>query len=247
MTTSLRASAPLETADVETSSEEYAGRFAGAVGAWFLAIQTAATLELLAPHRPSTVLDVGGGHGQVTGPLLEHGYRVTVLGSADACRRGIQRFLDAGGCTFQTGDLLALPYPDRQFDVVLSYRLLPHVTRWRCFLRELGRVARRTVLLDYPVRSSLNCLAPWLFGLKKRVEGNTRTFALFDERDVVRVLAPDSFAPVGRRPQFFLPMALHRALGAPRLSAGAEHVARRLGLTRAFGSPVILRLDRRGA
>lgn len=233
-----------ESADVETSGDVYARRFAGAVGAWLVSVQTDATLDLLAPHRAATVLDVGGGHGQLTGPLVEHGYHVTVLGSTDACGRRIQRFVEAGACAFQTGDLLALPYPDRHFDVVVSYRLLPHVTRWQRFLGELARVARRAILVDYPVRSSVNCLAPWLFGLKKRLEGDTRSFTLFDERDVIAVLAAAGFRPSGRRAQFLLPMALHRTLRAPRLSAAAETACRRLGLTQAFGSPVILRLDR---
>jgi hypothetical protein len=35
--------------DVETSSEGYAGRFAGGVGAWFLEAQARITLALLAP------------------------------------------------------------------------------------------------------------------------------------------------------------------------------------------------------
>jgi len=50
-----------ETADVETSSEDYAGRFSGAVGAWFLKVQEDATLHMLSPHAGASVIDVGGG------------------------------------------------------------------------------------------------------------------------------------------------------------------------------------------
>ena len=69
--------AALEDADVETSSDDYARRFAGAVGAFFLEIQARTTLDLLQPWPGSRVLDVGGGHGQVTGPLIEAGHPVT--------------------------------------------------------------------------------------------------------------------------------------------------------------------------
>src|SRR5690348_10446475 len=64
-----------ETADVETSSDDYARRFAGTVGAWFLERQADATRELLAdlPHG-AKVVDVGGGHAQLTPMLVEAGY-----------------------------------------------------------------------------------------------------------------------------------------------------------------------------
>src|SRR5262245_53053861 len=50
-----------EEADVATSSADYARRFAGGVGAWFLEVQAKATVELLAPWPGASVLDVGGG------------------------------------------------------------------------------------------------------------------------------------------------------------------------------------------
>jgi 2-polyprenyl-3-methyl-5-hydroxy-6-metoxy-1,4-benzoquinol methylase len=234
-----------ETADIETSSEQYARRFSGAVGAWFLKTQESATLRMLAPYREATVLDVGGGHGQVTAALAAHGFRVTVFGSAESCRDRIERLIAAGACTFRSGNLLSLPYPDQSYDVVLSYRLLPHVARWQALLAELGRVARGAVLIDIPTRRSVNCLAPWLFAVKKRVEGNTRSFTLFDERRVLEVAAAGGFVVDDRYAQFFLPMALHRLLRAPRMSSLGEQAFRAVGVTERFGSPVILKLARR--
>jgi 2-polyprenyl-3-methyl-5-hydroxy-6-metoxy-1,4-benzoquinol methylase len=239
------APASIEHADVETSSEAYARRFTGPVGAWFLATQEAATVRMLAPYRGASILDVGGGHGQVTEALVAHGYRVTVLGSAPSCRQRIERFVSTGACAFDVGSLLDLPYRGRSYDVVLSYRLLPHVADGSRLLRELARVADRAVLIDVPSRHSLNCLAPWLFEVKKRIEGNTRSFALFDERAVVAVAASTGFAAADRHAQFFLPMALHRLLGAPRFSSAAECVLRVVGATERFGSPVIMKFVRR--
>lgn len=237
--------APAERPDIETSGEAYARRFAGAVGAWFLRAQELTTLRLLAPYPEVRVLDVGGGHGQVTAALIAHGHRVTVFGSADCCRRRIEPFLAAGTCTFVAGDLLHLPFPDRGYDVVLSYRLLAHVTPWTTLVTELARVARHAMLIDVPTRRSVNALAPWLFRLKKRVEGDTRPFALFDERMVLDVAAAAGLMPDGRYAQFLLPMAFHRLLGAPRVSALGEQIFRVMGATHRFGSPVILRLVRR--
>ena len=68
-------------ADVETSSAAYARRFEGSVGRWFLDVQARTTLELLRPRPRTSVLEVGGGHAQLTGPLVEAGCDVTVYGS----------------------------------------------------------------------------------------------------------------------------------------------------------------------
>jgi ubiquinone/menaquinone biosynthesis C-methylase UbiE len=158
----------LETADIETSSDDYAQRFSGEIGVGLLRVQEAATLRLLAPYAGGTILDVGGGHGQLTPALVQHGYQVTVLGSAATCQRRIQGLVDTQRCLFKVGDILALPYPPRAFDVVVSYRLLPHVSRWQQFVTELTRVARLAVLVDYPALYSVNYIAPLLFPLKKR-------------------------------------------------------------------------------
>ena len=231
--------------DVETSSEGYAGRFSGSVGAFFLEAQSATTLDLLRGWPRARVLDVGGGHGQVTGPLVNAGYDVTVLGSADACRQRVAPWVDAGRARFEAGDLLQLPFPDGSFDIALSYRLLPHVSRWPRLVAELARVAHRAVLVDYPTSRSFNALSGLFFGLKKGVEGNTRPFRVFRDGEIVGAFATHGYAPTARRPQFLLPMALHRALGLASVARTLEGTAAGLGLTGLLGSPVILRLEPR--
>jgi 2-polyprenyl-3-methyl-5-hydroxy-6-metoxy-1,4-benzoquinol methylase len=235
----------LETADIETSSEDYAGRFSGAVGAWFLKVQEEATLRMLAPHRGASVLEVGGGHGQLTNGLVQNGYQVTILGSSDICKMRIQRFIDENRCLFKVGNILDLPYPNGAFDIVLSYRLLPHVTRWVQFLSELARVARMVVMIDYPATRSINCIAPQLFQFKKRLERNTRPFRAFKESELIEVFESVDFERADGYPQFFLPMVLHRTFKLPALSSTMETAFRLSGLTHLLGSPVILKMVRR--
>lgn len=233
-----------EDADLETSSAGYARRFAGSVGAWFLELQARSTLELLAPWPGASVLDLGGGHGQLTGPLVESGREVTVYGSAEACRERVAGWIDAGQARFACGDLLHAPWPDQSFDVVLAFRLLPHLTRVAELVRELCRLARRAVVVDYPTWRSVNSVSGALFRLKKGVEGNTRPFTVFRDAEIASAFASHGFRITGRRPQFFFPMALHRALGLAAVCRGLEAVPSSLGVTRSFGSPVILRLER---
>lgn len=235
-----------ETADIETSSDDYASRFAGSVGAWFLKVQAEATLQMLADNPGCTVLDVGGGHGQLTLPLLNNSFKVTVLGSSEVCIERIRHYVDSKCCFFQVGNILDLPFPDRSFDVVLSYRLLPHVTRWREYLAELARVARHVVMLDYPEERSINSLTPYLFSFKKNLEGNTRTYTIFRQDEILEAFEELGYQCADRYAEFFLPMVLHRKLKVPKISSGLERMSRLVGLTGWFGSPVILKLVRSG-
>jgi 2-polyprenyl-3-methyl-5-hydroxy-6-metoxy-1,4-benzoquinol methylase len=236
-----------ETPDIVTSSADYATRFSGPIGHWLLAVQEQATLHLLRDVPGARVLDVGGGHGQLTAPLIRAGFEVTVVGSAPVCAARIASFVEAGQCRFEVGDVLSLPFEDQSFDVVLSYRLVSHINQWQLLLQELARVAKGMVMIDYPAWCSLNALTPMLFSFKRLVEKNTREYLSFRERDLLRVFAASGFTRAQGYPEFFLPMVLHRALKAPSLSAVLEGVCRYAGLTSRFGSPVILKVVRKQA
>jgi 2-polyprenyl-3-methyl-5-hydroxy-6-metoxy-1,4-benzoquinol methylase len=234
----------VEEPDVETSSEAYARRFSGPVGRFFLELQASTTLELLRPCPAARLLDVGGGHGQVTGPLVGAGFDVTILASTPACIERVRGHVEAGRARFTSGPLMASGLPDRGFDVVLSYRLISHVKDWPALVAELCRLAGRAVVIDYPSRRSVNAFAEALFSLKKHVEKNTRPFTVFRDADIARAFAAHGFRITARRAQFFFPMALHRALRLAPLSRISETAARVCGLTALLGSPVILRAER---
>lgn len=236
-----------ETADIESSSDEYATRFRGAVGRWLLDVQERGTLQLLAGEIPQggNVLDVGGGHAQIATPLCREGFDVTVLGSAESCRHRLSGLLAEGGnCRFLTGNVIDLPFPDNSFDVVVCFRLLTHCNRWPRLIQELCRVSRGPVIADYPTSQSLNAVAPALFKAKRKVEKNTRPWRLFRHAEIRESFAECGFVETGRFGQFVLPMVLHRALRLKPLSAAMEGLCRTLGLSGRWGTPVIIRMER---
>jgi SAM-dependent methyltransferase len=226
--------------DVVTASDDYARRFAGPVGAWLLAVQAARALELLEPWAGGSAVDVGGGHAQLAPALVGRGWDVTVTGSAPSCRARLDRLLPAGSFRFERCDLAPLPFAERAFDVALAFRLLTHLEDWEGLVGELCRVARHAVLLEYPDRRSVNLVAGPLFGAKRAVEGDTRPFRAFSRRQVAGALRRHGFRVAALRPELFLPLALHRAAGSAALSRAAERLSAGLGLTRAFGSPVLV-------
>ena len=233
-----------ETPDIETASEAYARRFSGAAGRYLRGEQEAAIRAVLADFNGGTVLDVGGGHAQLTGLLRSLAGDVLVFGSDT---RGLERVRrDYPDCATATGDLLALPFANRSFDVVVAVRLVPHVRDWTRLLSELCRVARSTIVVDYPRTAGFNGLTPLLFPLKKRLEGNTRHYRNFRDAEIDEVLHVCGFEPRERRAQFLLPMVAHRRANGFVALRGFERAAKFLHLTQTLGSPVILRADRRG-
>jgi len=234
-----------EDADIETSSEEYARRFSGSVGRWFLELQAQITLDLLRDLRAgATVLDVGGGHAQLTGPLLDAGFNVLVAGSDPSCAARLAPWREHPQLRFQVADLGTLPYSDQTFDAVLCFRLLPHSVGWTTLVGELCRVARRAVVVDYPSSRSVNIIADRLFRLKHRIERDTRPYTVFQPATVREAFAARGFEVRHERPQFLLPMVLHRAVGAAVVARVLELPGRLTGLRRLLGSPVIVRANR---
>jgi ubiquinone/menaquinone biosynthesis C-methylase UbiE len=232
-----------ETPDIETASDSYARRFSGAAGRYLLSEQDAAIRSVLADWRGGSVLDVGGGHAQLT-PLLRSLTREVVVFGSDA--RSLERVQRAfPDCETASGNLLALPFGTRSFDLVVAVRLLPHVRNWPRLLSELCRVARSTVVIDYPRIAGINSLTPFLFPLKKRLEGNTRHYRNFRDREIDEILQVCRFEPRERRAQFLLPMVVHRQARGAGVLRFIERAAKSVGITQTLGSPVVLRADRR--
>lgn len=244
VTTTATGSGP-ERPDIETSSAGYASRFKGAAGRYLLDVQSRAILDAIRDIPPGTALDVGGGHGQLVDLLRSMGWRVTVHGTDPACEQNLRELHGKVDVPFLLGNLDHLPAADGSYDLVIAVRLLSHVDAWPGLVAEMCRVARRAVVVDYPSKFALNALTPLLFGLKKSLEGNTRTYTSFARSELAAAFGHEGFEVRRVVKQFFLPMVIHRVgKGAAPLRL-AESLCRVSGLTALAGSPAILRADRR--
>ena len=231
--------------DIHSSTDDYATRFRGAVGQWFLEVQETGTLKLLSGKPSQNILDAGGGHGQNIKGLLRAGHMITVQGSDASCKKRIQGYLDDSRIQFAEGPLLHLPFPDKSFDTVISYRMITHIPDYPQFIAELCRVAKESVLVDFSSLQSINYFSELFFNLKKGLEKNTRTFSMFRQKDLEKQFNKHGFFLHSRYGQFVFPMALHRMLKIKALCAFMESTVRFFGLSNIFGSPVIMRLDRK--
>jgi 2-polyprenyl-3-methyl-5-hydroxy-6-metoxy-1,4-benzoquinol methylase len=228
-----------ETADIVTSSEEYARRFAGKTGEWMLKVQEALVAGFARESGGRSVLDVGGGHAQLAWPLRQAGFEVTVLGSAPECAVRLEPHVARGEIRFVVGNVVEMPFEDRSFDIVVSVRLLTHCKQWQKLVAEMCRVARLAVVVDYPALQGFNALSSAFFGAKKRLEGNTRSWRDFRHEEVDRAFAAAGYERRAGAGQFFWPMVLHRMLRCAALSRALEWPFHVIGIARRWGSPVI--------
>jgi len=232
-----------ETPDIETSSDSYAQRFSGAAGYYLLSIQQATIADALSAPFGSTVLDVGGGHGQLVPDLLKSGHDVTLTGSSNDCYKRVRESKGGEDIKLVTSDLLNLPFPDNSFDLVISVRLISHIEDWPRLLSEFCRVARTAIVIDYPSTLGINAFTPLLFKVKRGIEKNTRNYRSFSRKELSMELNRNDFCVAGVYPQFVLPMVVHRAMKGAGWLRSVEKFCATIGITRIFGSPVILRAD----
>jgi ubiquinone/menaquinone biosynthesis C-methylase UbiE len=147
---------------------------------------SARAIDRLAGDRGTlTVLDVGTGAADIPLALLARaardGRRLQVTGidnrpeilAAAVARR--PQLGSTDGLELQVGDGRALPFPDRSFDIahasLLVHHLEPSVAV--ALLREMGRVARRGIVINDLRRNRLAWLGAWL--LSRLVTGNRYT------------------------------------------------------------------------
>jgi SAM-dependent methyltransferase len=190
------------------------------------------------------VLEIGGGHGQLTGDLRDAGYEVLMQGSAFDASARVRRLYQRRPVPFVVARADQLPLPDRAVDAVVAVRIMAHFADPARFLRECCRVADKMIVIDFPSQRSFNALSGVMFSVKRGLEGDTRRFQIFDPVEPGRLVQPYGFRPAGMFPLFFFPMAAHRLHGCRPLAAALEGASGWLGLTRRLGSPIIASFHR---
>jgi 2-polyprenyl-3-methyl-5-hydroxy-6-metoxy-1,4-benzoquinol methylase len=128
------------------------------------------SLHFDAPKGDSerSFLDAPCGVGRATIFLAEKGYVTTGVdlgeGALEIAKQQIAQSSAHDRATVAQADLLALPYPDQNFDAVLCFRLIHHLPtpeHRQEIIKELCRVAGSYVLISY--------LSPWSVTSAKRL------------------------------------------------------------------------------
>ncbi len=228
--------------DIFTASAEYDRRFDSPVGAYFLETQRNAVLRLLERYNGSSlkILELGGGHLQLTEHLLALGHQVTVHASRPEGLQKLEQSPLRGRVARLVLPLSELPSLNEHFDAVITLRLIPHVQNLQSLLEQISRLSKRVAIFDYAASHGFNALSPLLFQMKRNIEKNTRPYFCHSPKQIDRILYGLHFLQTQAIPQFFLPMGLHRKLGSAPLSRITESIASVTGLTSIAGSPIVM-------
>lgn len=146
-------------------------------------------LALLGPA--GTLLEVGCGTGHFARWLAQRGWRVVGLDHSLAM---LDEARARGGLPLILGDALALPFPDRSFDVVALLTVLEFLPEPRAALAEAWRVARRGLLLGV-----LNRVSPiaWMRRIAGRFRPNLYNAARFySPRELARLVRETAGRPL---------------------------------------------------
>ncbi len=141
-------------------------------------------LGMLKGLQPENLLDIGTGRGVFLWPLLDafpH-LPVTCIDFLDYRVADLQAVHAGGVRRLQAvhGDVIALPFADRSFDVVTMLEVLEHVPETRKALAEVRRVARRFLIFSVPSKE----------------DNNPEHIHLFDQRQIRALLGEQGITRV---------------------------------------------------
>lgn len=234
-------------AEKETAESFEETRFGGPIGAILRRTQEEQLARWIAAPAGRKVLDIGAGTGRTAIPLAQAGAEVVAADASVAMLEVADRNARNAGVTISMMqcDVMNLPFAERQFDTVLCFRVLMHVTDWRAGLKEIARVSGDEIIYDFPPRWSLAALQVPVRWLAQLFNPKVQRFRLFSVRQMRRELQRNGYECAAIERLWVLPIALHKALGRPGFTRGLERVLAAVGLRRLFGAPVTVRARRR--
>jgi ubiquinone/menaquinone biosynthesis C-methylase UbiE len=221
-------------------------RFSGPIGELIAKSQARVLANMVGRIKDRQMLDVGTGTGRAAFILALGGAKVTAVDASEemlavARQRAAEQSLTI---KFQQGDAHALPFADRSFDAVVSFRVLMHTPQWTQCVAELCRVAQRLVIIDYPSATSVALIESAARRAMHAVGMTTEPYRVFTHRAIEQAFDRNGFRIRSVHRQFVLPIAFHKAVGSRRFTLWSERVLDRAGLLKPFGSPVTLVAER---
>jgi ubiquinone/menaquinone biosynthesis C-methylase UbiE len=222
-------------------------RFGGDVGAYFREYQEQLVERLLPDVNKWQIIDIGSGTGRIALPLSKRGAMVT---ATDASFQMITITRDKAwlqGYALKTlrSDAHFLPFNDRVFDAVISFRMLMHVIDWQKALSEICRISKAKVLIDFPPKCGFAGLSPWVHCLKKWFKRNYQPYKVFSISEILKVLQQNGFNAVVVDRHMVMPFGFHRIIGSRTFTTSLEGFFKRTGLSDLFGAPVTILAQRK--
>ncbi len=222
-------------------------RFGGSFGRYIAEHQLSFVLKHIDNPSGSRILDLGAGTGRTALPLSRLGASVLAADASEKMLSIIQEksFLQGIPLELAQIDAHTLPFPDRSFDTVITFRLIMHVVNWRQTLSEICRVSRNTVILDFPPKCGLAGFAPIVHHLVRPFRKNHQSYRVFNISDITSALYAEDYVVTAMDKHLVLPFGLHRFVNSSGFTAVSESVLAKAGFRDLFGAPVTVIARRR--
>ena len=222
-------------------------KFGGSVGSIFKDHQESVILSRIPDIKSHRILDLGAGTGRISLPLSRAGGEVY---AADYSLPMIQTareksILQGFRVRCLRADAHDLPFEDNYFHAAVSLRMIMHVVDWQAVIRELCRVSRKRVIVDFPPIVGFAGIAPLVHSVKRRCIRNYQPYNVFTISRIADEFRKHGFEPVHVDRHLVLPFALHRFIGSPVFTQKTEGFMRAVGITDLLGAPVTMTAERR--
>jgi ubiquinone/menaquinone biosynthesis C-methylase UbiE len=230
----------------ETFDQE---RFGGDIGEYLRNYQSDLIDRFLPDIRNWRILDAGGGTGRTALPLARRTAKVTIADASFPMLRIAQDKSWLQGCpvTLVRCDAHTMPFPDRSFEAVLSFRLLMHVVDWKHAIHELCRLSSRFLMIDFPPKCGFAGFAPVLHYVKSKMKPHYQPYRVFSLKEISTELQNAGFELLNIDRHLVFPFAFHRMIGSSAFTRNSESMFKRLGMTDLFGAPVTILAERTAA
>lgn len=221
-------------------------RFSGPVGELLAETQARTLMEFCGPLTGRSAIDVGTGTARAALVLAEAGAQVTAMDASEEMLRVGRARAESRGVPvrFELGDAHHLAHGDRTFDVAVCLRVLMHAPDWRACVRELCRVSRHQVIVDFPAMGSVAAVQSAARRAARLASVHLESYRVLREASVQREFLSHGFRVTRTHRQFVLPIALHKRLRSRALTERLEGALAGVGLLRLAGSPVTVLAER---
>ncbi len=226
-------------ADPEMARTFEQTRFGGAIGEFLKRNQESIVFSQLPPLAGWKVIDVGAGTGRFSLPFLEQGAGVTACDASEEMMKVLRSKTDNARLQTLVVDAHQIPFPDRDFDCAVSFRILMHVIDWKKVLSELCRVSKDWVIIDFPPKRGFLRFTPVLHYLRKAFNPEKlQDYRILQPEEVYAELKKNGFEIIRLDHGYFLPIAVHRFVKSLKFSQGAEKFFSAVHWTERVGAPI---------
>jgi len=233
--------------NIEDFVQEYdKDRYGGSFGQYLENLEVETFLSMMNPES-EIILDLGAGTGKLSIPLILKSKKVLSVDSSVHMLNVARLKSHELNIEIKTviSDAYCLSFKDHTFDCVVSSRLLMHLIDWKKGIKEICRVSRKELVIDFPSNFSFASLDILFKRIKRFFLPETQVYNKYSIGDVTEEIKKNGFEIVQTRKEFFVPLTLHRFFNHPEISNMIEKIFRNFYITELFGNPVTIKAIRK--